>query len=147
MNTKETDAAEKVATEGQAHPNLTLGCPGAAVLPVISLQGAHSLGIPKSWGEGTVGTSIPGYQRPTPGCQEERAGDRVPGKVISIPEGRSFLEALGPWLCLLGLPGPELSPSILGPLCHKSLAGFCGEDQASWRTMGAGWALTAREPG
>lgn len=78
MNTKETDAAEKVATEGQAHPNLTLGCPGAAVLPVISLQGAHSLGIPKSWGEGTVGTSIPGYQRPTPGCQEERGWGPCP---------------------------------------------------------------------
>ena len=141
-------ATEKTDTVVRAHLRTTLlGCPGAAFPTVIAVRGASS-GIPKGWGEGTVGMSVSGYQHPRPECQE-RGWGLCRLKRSFYPRGDGgFWKPLGPWLRCSCLPGPEPSPSTLGPRCHKSLAGCCGEGQASWSTMGrAGLSHPSPHPG
>lgn len=141
-------ATEKMDTDVRAHLRTTLlGCPGAAFPTVIAVRGASS-GIPKGWGEGTVGMSVSGCQHPRPECQERGWGLCHLKRSFYSRGVRGFWKPLGPWLRCSCLPGPEPSPSTLGPRCHKSLAGCCGEGQASWSTMGrAGLSHPSPHPG
>lgn len=100
-----------------------LGFPEAAFPLRFLYRDLLSLGIPESWSGDTAGMSISECQYPRPDCQEERAQGLCHLKSNFHPRRDGGSGGLGPLVLLPTLPGPELGPSILSPLCHKGPTG------------------------